>query len=65
MIALAEIDEAGKAIAKAEKHAVLEEDRNQLRAFKAKISQSNANEKDFSQKMFSQPVYQDKAQPAA
>ena len=60
LISLAEIEEAAKTIAKAEKYAILDDDKNQLRGFKAKISQSKSNEKDFSQKMFSQPVYQDK-----
>lgn len=60
LISLAEIEEAAKTIAKAEKYAMLDDEKNQLRGFKAKISQSKSNEKDFSQKMFSQPLYQDK-----
>lgn len=38
LISLAEIDEAAKTIQKAEKYAILEEDKQQLRNFKAKIA---------------------------
>jgi hypothetical protein len=48
LISLAEIEEAAKTIAKAEKYAILDDEKNQLRGFKAKISQSKSNEKDFS-----------------
>ena len=64
LISLGEVDQAAKTVLKAEPYAILEHDKQQIRNFKAKISQSNLKDKELSQKMFSQPLYQDKAQPA-
>ena len=64
LISLGEVDQAAKVVLKAEPYAILEHDKQQIRNFKAKISQSNLKDKELSQKMFSQPLYQDKSQPA-
>ena len=59
---LAEVNEASALIAKAEKHALKEDDRQSLRGFKAKITGANSKEKEFSQKIFANgsQLYEDK-----
>jgi hypothetical protein len=49
---LAEVNEASALIAKAEKHALNEDDKQSLRGFKAKITGVKGKEKEFSQKIF-------------
>ncbi len=59
----AETEEAAKTIIKAEKYAVIEEDKVKLRQFKAKIQDGKSKEKEFSQKIFgaqSKGLYEDK-----
>ena len=49
---LAKVNEASALIAKAEKYALKEDDRQSLRSFKAKITGVKVKEKEFSQKIF-------------
>lgn len=63
LITFGDIDGASQAILKAEKGAFLEDDKVKLRQFRAKIVDIRSKEKDFSKKVFSQNIYEDK--PAA
>ena len=59
---LAQVNEASALIAKAEKYALKEDDRQSLRSFKAKITGVKVKEKEFSQKIFANgsQLYEDK-----
>ena len=59
---LAEVNEASVIIAKAEKHAFKEDDKQSLRGFKSKITGVKGKEKEFSQKIFANgsQLYEDK-----
>ncbi len=63
LISISDVEEAAKTIQKAEKYAIVESDKVQLRQFKSKIQDSNNKEKEFSQKIFgsqSKGLYEDK-----
>lgn len=63
LLSFGEVSDALKAIAQAEKCAVLEDDKVKLRNFRAKIAEIKGKEKAFSQKAFAGPLYEDKAAP--